>query len=348
MTNFPPPPPSPGSSPADPRHPGQQQPGFHGGSQQSPLSPASTRGGHLAPSQPLPIPPVPPTRGAGAGQGTGGPTRGLGVVSPIEPAPAPARTDGSGPVSTEGQSFAVGISPGAPPLAIEMRGLRAAYGRIEVLHGIDLAVPHGSVFALFGPNGAGKTTMLKVAGGRMRPSAGSVLMDGKELGKASAHKLAHAGLCSIPEGRGIFPNLTVRDNLRIWTYQGKISLADAEERSYTRFPKLGERRRQLAGTMSGGEQQMLAFARALVGKPKILLLDEISMGLAPLIVSELYDVVAQLASEGITILLVEQFVQTAMHVATRAAIVVHGRVERVGEPAEIAEAAMSAYLSGSA
>ena len=189
--------------------------------------------------------------------------------------------------------------------------------------------------------------MLKVAGGRMRPSAGELWIEGKKVGRTSPDHLAHQGLCSIPEGRGIFPNLTVRDNLRIWTYQGKISLEAAEERAYTRFPKLGERRRQLAGTMSGGEQQMLAFARALVGKPRILLLDEISMGLAPLIVSELYDVVAQLAEEGITILLVEQFVQTAMHVATRAAIVVHGRVERVGEPAEIAEAAMAAYLSGS-
>ena len=164
-------------------------------------------------------------------------------------------------------------------------------------------------------------------------------------GKLPTEKLARAGLCSIPEGRGIFPNLTVRENLRIWTYRGGLDLASVEERTYQAFPRLSERRKQLAGTMSGGEQQMLAISRALATEPQVLLLDELSMGLAPLIVSELYDLVGRLASQGITILLVEQFVTTALSVATRAAIMVHGKIQQEGSPADMAEAARSAYLS---
>ncbi|HEY1703184.1 MAG TPA: ATP-binding cassette domain-containing protein, partial [Trebonia sp.] len=153
------------------------------------------------------------------------------------------------------------------------------------------------------------------------------------------------GLCSIPEGRGIFPNLTVRENLRIWTYRGGIALADVEAQTYETFPRLKERRRQAAGTLSGGEQQMLAISRALVTNPRVLLLDELSMGLAPLIVANLYELVADLARTGLTVLLVEQFVNTALTVATDAAIMVHGRIEQVGSPDEMAEAALSAYLA---
>ena len=223
----------------------------------------------------------------------------------------------------------------APP-AVTIQGIRAGYGRIEVLHGVDLTVPAGSVFALLGPNGAGKSTLLKVVCGRVRPTAGQVLIDDKAIKE---------GLCSIPEGRGIFPNLTVTENLRIWTYRGGISAADVEQKTFDTFPRLKERRKQYAGTLSGGEQQMLAISRALVTEPKVLLLDELSMGLAPMIVSELYELVGQLARGGITVLLVEQFVSTALMVATGAAIMVHGAIEQQGTPEEMADAALSVYLS---
>ena len=148
----------------------------------------------------------------------------------------------------------------------------------------------------------------------------------------------------MPEGRGIFPNLTVRENLRIWTYRGGITMKEVEDHTYDTFPVLKERRRQMAGTMSGGEQQMLAISRALVTRPRVLYLDELSMGLAPLIVAELYELVARLARQGMTIVLVEQFVTTALAVADHAAIMVHGRIEQQGTPSEMADAAHSIYL----
>ncbi len=229
---------------------------------------------------------------------------------------------------------------------LHIEGIRAAYGRIEVLHGVDLLVPGGSVFALLGPNGAGKTTLLKVLGGRMKPTAGRLWFEGVTVRGHTTEAFSRAGVCSIPEGRGVFPNLTVRDNLRMWTYLGTHTRAEVEERTYAHFPRLAERRKQLAGTLSGGEQQMLAVSRALVGDAKVLLLDEISMGLAPLVVGELYELVGQIAAEGVTVVLVEQFVTTALSVADRAAILLHGRVHREGTPAEMADAALGAYLSG--
>jgi branched-chain amino acid transport system ATP-binding protein len=232
------------------------------------------------------------------------------------------------------------MSPG-----LSLRGVRASYGRIEALHGVDLTVPAGSVFALLGPNGAGKSTLLKVVNGQLPATAGEVLIGDRPVRRMSTEKLARTGLCSIPEGRGIFPNLTVRENLKIWTYRGGLSVKTVEEKTYATFPRLSERRKQLAGTMSGGEQQMLAISRALVTDPKVLLLDELSMGLAPIIVSELYELVSALADQGKTILLVEQFVTTALLVATRAAIMVHGKIEHVGTPDEMATAALSVYLS---
>ena len=235
--------------------------------------------------------------------------------------------------------------PATPPPALAIRGVRASYGRIEVLHGVDLTVPAGSVFALLGPNGAGKSTLLSVISGQMRPTAGEVVIGDKPVGKLSTEKLARSGLCSIPEGRGIFPNLTVRENLRIWTYRGGLSVKAVEEQTYATFPRLAGRRGQLAGTMSGGEQQMLAISRALVTDPKVLLLDELSMGLAPLIVSELYELVETLAAQGKTVLLVEQFVTTALLVATGAAIMVHGKIQQQGTPSDMATAAHSVYLS---
>ncbi len=223
-------------------------------------------------------------------------------------------------------------------------GVHAAYGRIEVLHGVDLTVPGGSVFALLGPNGAGKSTLLKVVGGRLHPTAGTVTIDGLGAPRQTPEALARAGVIAIPEGRGVFPNLTVRDNLRMWTYRGGISAAEVESRSYEQFPRLKERRNQLAGTLSGGEQQMLAISRALAGETKVLLLDEISMGLAPIIVARLYELVGAIAAGGVTVVLVEQFAATALGMADRAAIMLHGRIAHEGTPQEMADAAVSAYL----
>ncbi|MBV8462186.1 MAG: ABC transporter ATP-binding protein [Acidimicrobiales bacterium] len=237
------------------------------------------------------------------------------------------------------------MAPTRLPPTVTVEGIRAAYGRIEVLHGVDLTVPAGSVFALLGPNGAGKSTLLKVLSGRLRPTDGQVRFGDEVLGKRPAERLARDGICAIPEGRGIFPNLTVRENLRIWTYRGGVSASEVEARTFEAFPRLRERRRQMAGTLSGGEQQMLAVSRALVARPRVLLLDELSMGLAPLVVAELYELVAGLAGQGITILLVEQFVTTALRVADRAAIMIHGRIAQEGSPQEMAEAALGAYLS---
>jgi branched-chain amino acid transport system ATP-binding protein len=231
------------------------------------------------------------------------------------------------------------------PPGIAIKGVRAAYGRIEVLHGVDLVVPPGSVFALLGPNGAGKSTLLKVVSGRMRSTGGEVLIGDRPVGKTPTEKLVKSGLCAIPEGRGIFPNLTVRENLRIWTYRGGLTVKDVEDKTFDTFPRLKERRRQMAGTLSGGEQQMLAISRALVTEPQVLLLDELSMGLAPLIVAELYELVGTLASQGMTVLLVEQFVTTALAVATRAAIMVHGRIQQEGSPKTMADAAKQLYLA---
>ena len=230
------------------------------------------------------------------------------------------------------------------PPAIELIGMRAGYGRIEVLRGIDLRVPAGTLFALLGPNGAGKTTTLKVIDGRHDASAGCVHIAGQHVNGVGADKLARAGVCSIPEGRGIFPNLSVEENLKIMTYgRPDLSVSEVEDRTYTRFPILGERRKQIAGTLSGGQQQMLAISRAVVTDPSLLLVDELSMGLAPLVVRELYEVLGQLAADGMTVLLVEQFARTALAIADYAAVLVHGRIQAVGQPADMEDVA-GAYL----
>jgi branched-chain amino acid transport system ATP-binding protein len=228
---------------------------------------------------------------------------------------------------------------------LELRDLHAAYDSIEVVSGVDLVVPPASVYALLGPNGAGKSTTLKVISGLHPPSSGDIVLCGRRVNGAKPDALARAGLCTIPEGRGIFPNLTVQENLRLFSYTGK-SLSDIEESTYSRFPRLGERRKQLAGTMSGGEQQMLAMARGLATDPALLVLDELSMGLAPLIVEELYQVVAEVARYGVAILVVEQFANTVLGVADYAAVMAHGKVVRAGRPADIEEELSAVYLGG--
>src|SRR5712671_5301352 len=215
---------------------------------------------------------------------------------------------------------------------LELRNVRAGYGTIDVLHGVDLVLEPGQVYALLGPNGAGKTTTLAVCSGQILPSGGQVLLYGREVNGVSSDALARAGVCLIPEGRGIFPNLTVAENLRMSTHTG-ASYADVQENAFTQFPRLKERRRQLAGTLSGGEQQMLAISRAMATGPALLLLDELSMGLAPIIVEELYEIVAQVAGEGVSILVVEQFARAVLAIADWVGIMVRGRISNFGTPA---------------
>jgi branched-chain amino acid transport system ATP-binding protein len=236
-----------------------------------------------------------------------------------------------------------GTTGAAGPPALELSDVRAGYGTIEVLHGVSLTVPTGSVFALLGPNGAGKSTALKVASGQIAPTSGEVGLFGSSAKGKSSDALARAGICAIPEGRGIFPNLTVTENLRMATYTGP-SLAELEDRAFNRFPRLRDRRKQLAGTLSGGEQQMLAMARALTTNPKVLLLDELSMGLAPIVVEELYEIVARIAAEDVSILIVEQFAHEVLDVAQTAAIMLHGQIQLTGQPHQIAEELDAAYL----
>jgi len=233
----------------------------------------------------------------------------------------------------------------APVLGL--RRVHAAYGQIEVLHGVDLAVQTGSVLALLGPNGAGKSTTLRVASGQMEPTRGCFHLLGRHANGMRPDALARAGLCTLPEGRGVFPNLTVTENLRLMTYAGP-SRAQVEEQAFGRFPRLAERRHQVAGTLSGGEQQMLAMARTLSVEPAVLLLDEISMGLAPMIVAELYQLVAQIAAEGVAVILAEQFAATALGVATDVAVMVQGRIVAAGKPGDLPDDLADAYLGGAA
>ncbi len=228
---------------------------------------------------------------------------------------------------------------------LEVRDLAAGYGDFDVIDGISFEVGEGEVFALLGPNGAGKSTTLQVIAGLLPASSGSVAVCGRGVLGADADELARAGICTVPEGRGVFPNLSVAENLWMATHTG-ASRKQVEEIAYSRFPRLGERRGQTAGTLSGGEQQMLAMARAMTTDPALLILDELSMGLAPLVVHELYEQVGAIAATGISILVVEQFAHEVLGVADTAAIMLHGRIATIGAPAAIAAELETAYLSG--
>jgi branched-chain amino acid transport system ATP-binding protein len=232
--------------------------------------------------------------------------------------------------------------------ALEVIDLVAGYGRIQVLHGVSFAVPKGSVVALLGPNGAGKSTTLMCISGQLDPMAGHVHVGGHHLNGVASDRLARAGLCTIPEGRGIFPNLSVEENLRLFAFTTPRSDKEIRERTFTQFPPLHDRRAQLAGRLSGGEQQMLAMARALATEPAVLMLDELSMGLAPKIVENLYGIVAEIAKTGVSVLVVEQFARRALAVAQYGVVMVGGRVTAVGEPADIQNELSAAYLGGAA
>jgi branched-chain amino acid transport system ATP-binding protein len=227
--------------------------------------------------------------------------------------------------------------------ALELRDVRAAYGTINVLRGVDLAVPYGSVVALLGPNGGGKSTALRVIAGQLPATSGDVFVAGRRINGAAPDELARRGVCLIPEGKGIFPNLSVRENLWMATHGG-TSLNAIEEIAFARFPQLGQRPRQLAGSLSGGEQQMLAMSRALATNPALLLLDELSMGLAPIVVAQLYEIVAQVAKEGVSILVVEQFARAVLGIVDWVGIMLRGRISSFGTPAAIEAELSTAYL----
>ena len=215
----------------------------------------------------------------------------------------------------------------------EMLRLNAGYGRHAVLRDVTLRVPEGSIVALLGANGAGKTTALRVASGLLRPTAGSMRFGGVDVTGWAPHKLAALGVCHVPEGRGVFPTLTVRENLRIQAVSGDEQKLIDE--AVEVFPSLGRRIDMVAGTMSGGEQQMLALARAYVQKPKLALLDEVSMGLAPVVVDEIFKFIELLARQGSSLLLVEQYVSRALDVADYVYLLNRGEVRFVGEPGEL-------------
>jgi branched-chain amino acid transport system ATP-binding protein len=238
---------------------------------------------------------------------------------------------------------AAAVAEVAPEPILELQGLRAAYGAIEVLHSIDLTVPAGGIFAVLGPNGAGKSTMLRVLAGLHPASGGTITMAGRDVTRARPDDLARSGLCLIPEGRGVFANLTVEENLRLITHLGP-RLTEIEERTYEQFPRLAERRKQLAGTMSGGEQQMLALARSVATDPGLLLIDELSMGLAPQIVETLYALVADIARTGVTVIAVEQFARTILGIASSAVVITTGRVVLAGRPDEVESELSGLYL----
>ncbi len=231
---------------------------------------------------------------------------------------------------------------------LAVRGLAVRYGRTEAVHGIDLDVAAGQVVCLIGANGAGKTSTLRALSGLLRPAAGQVRFDGTDVAGWPAHRLAAAGMAHVPEGRQVFASLTVAENLALGGWTAPASIAGRRAEVLDRFPRLRERLGQVAGLLSGGEQQMLAIGRALMAAPRLLLLDEPSMGLAPLVEDEIFAIVATLAAAGTTVLLVEQNASAALDISDVAYVLEGGRVALHGPAAEVAHdpAVMAAYLGG--
>ena len=229
---------------------------------------------------------------------------------------------------------------------LAVQDLVTAYGSVEALHGISFHVDDGEIVALLGANGAGKTTTLRTISGLLRPRAGEVRFAGERIDTRRAHEIVRLGLTHVPEGRWIFTLLTVDENLRLGAYAERRVPREALDRVFTQFPRLAERRGQLAGTLSGGEQQMLAMARALMTRPRLLLLDEPSMGLAPVLVRAIFQTIAEINRQGTTVLLVEQNANAALRLARRAYVLETGRIALEGLGAELArnEAVRRAYL----
>jgi len=219
---------------------------------------------------------------------------------------------------------------------LDIHALRGGYGRVEVLHGVDLSVGHGEIVALLGSNGAGKSTLNNTLSGIMRAWGGQVRFEGQDLTRAHYRDIVKAGLIQVPEGRKVFPNLTVRENLELGSYtRGRERRAQNLERAFAVFPRLKERVAQQAGSMSGGEQQMLAIGRGLMAEPLLLILDEPSLGLSPLLVDEMFTLIRRLHDEGLAVLLVEQNVAQSLEIAQRAYVLENGSVRFAGLPAEL-------------
>jgi len=231
---------------------------------------------------------------------------------------------------------------------LEIRDLHVAYGGIQALKGIDIHVAQGELVALIGSNGAGKTTTLKTLAGLLHPASGQMEYDGKSLKNFAAHQRAVMGIALVPEGRGVFARMTVAENLLMGAYSrgDKNEITADLDRMYGLFPRLAERKDQLAGTLSGGEQQMVAMARALMSRPRLLMLDEPSMGLAPLMVQKIFATIRDIAALGMSILLVEQNAKLALQVAQRGYVMESGAISLSGEAKELlgSEAVQRAYL----
>jgi branched-chain amino acid transport system ATP-binding protein len=222
---------------------------------------------------------------------------------------------------------------------LTLENISVNYGAIEALTDITLHVDQGEVVTLIGANGAGKTTTLRTITGLLEPKEGQIMYEGKRIDGMASHKLVYMGMAMSPEGRGVFANLSVRENLDMGAYirKDKKGIADDMERGFTLFPRLKEREKQKAGTLSGGEQQMLAIARAMMSRPRLLLLDEPSLGLAPLLVHTIFEAIDEIRAEGTTILLVEQNANAAFHHSDRAYVLETGRIVMQGDSKELAQ-----------
>ncbi len=231
---------------------------------------------------------------------------------------------------------------------LEIRDLEVSYGVIRAIRGVSFEVEQGEVIALIGANGAGKTTILHTITGLISAKKGSILFNGKELTRTPAHKIVAMGMAHVPEGRRVFQELTVYQNLMMGAYtrKDKSEVSESLKKVYARFPRLEERKTQIAGTLSGGEQQMLAMGRALMSKPSIILMDEPSMGLSPLYVNEIFDIIQKIRSEGTTVLLVEQNAKKALSIADRAYVLETGTIKLSGPASELIndESIKKAYL----
>jgi branched-chain amino acid transport system ATP-binding protein len=220
---------------------------------------------------------------------------------------------------------------------LELQGLKVRYGRIEAIHDMSITVDAGEVVALIGANGAGKTTTMRTISGLLTPSAGRILFEGDDITRLAAHKRVARGISQAPEGRGVFPGMTVAENLDMGTFgrRDRSGVAEDLERVYGLFPRLRERRTQMGGTMSGGEQQMLAIGRSLMSSPRLLLLDEPSMGLAPQFIRQIFTIISEIAKQGTTILLVEQNANQALARADRAYVLETGSITKTGPGREL-------------